>query len=156
MGWMPWDNAPGRGQWWAPADVALVTMSLGEGSLARGEKGSLDGRGAVLARSNTLKVVHFNACVKEEIANLQVLSHINQSGCLTGARSGFRQLKTYWEYIIRAFILSDLWEGNARLLMLVWGDCQMCQVLGKVLKRSLWLVRWRKPKAFWRTDLRLK
>ena len=75
---------------------------------------------------------------------------------LQGARTGFGQLKTYWEYTLSIFILSDLWEGNTQLLILVWGDCQMCQVLGKVLNRSLWLVRWRKTKDFWRADLRLK
>lgn len=39
-----------------------------------------------LGRNNTLNVVDFSACVKEEMASWQVLSHINQNGCLTGGK----------------------------------------------------------------------
>lgn len=101
-----------------------------------------------LGRNN--KLTHF---VKEEVAGLQVLSQLKQNVCFPRDKGWIQTA----ENLMRVcFILLDLWEGNTRLLVLVWGDCQMCQVPGKVLNRSLWLMSWIKNTAFWRADLKLK
>ena len=73
MGWMPWGNALGRGT--LVRSCWCGTLEARWGHLVQRGEGEPAWKRCSLGRNNTLKVVHFNACLKEEMASLQVLSH---------------------------------------------------------------------------------